>query len=271
MFVYFFLEVYLYLLLKKKTKVKKALRYFLELQYKGTNYHGWQRQPNAISVQQVLEEKLSLLLRNNTEIVGAGRTDAGVHAKFIVAHFDIEINIDDIDFRYKLNSILPNDIAVKNIKAVKEDAHARFDAVLRSYEYHLLLEKNPFLIDNAYYLKRRVDIDRMNEAAKLLLNHINFKCFSKSKTDVKTYNCNIASARWELKDDRYVFYISADRFLRNMVRAIVGTLIEIGEGKMKVQDMERIILSQNRNDAGYSVPAEGLYLTDVKYPDHIYL
>lgn len=247
------------------------MRYFLELKYKGSNYHGWQRQPNAISVQQMIEEKLSLLLREKVDIVGAGRTDAGVHAKFIVAHFDIDIDIDVVDFKYKLNSILPQDIAVKAIRLVHNEAHARFDAVLRSYEYHVVVDKDPFLVDYAYYLKKSVAIDRMNSAAKLLLNHTNFKCFSKSKTDVKTYNCNITSAYWEFREGRYVFYISADRFLRNMVRAIVGTLIEIGEGKMEWQDMKRILLSQDRGEAGYSVPAAGLYLTDVKYPNHIYL
>ncbi|RZT00008.1 tRNA pseudouridine(38-40) synthase TruA [Aquimarina brevivitae] len=247
------------------------MRYFLELQYKGTSYHGWQRQPNAISIQEVIEDKLSLILRVPITIVGAGRTDAGVHARYITAHFDTDKHLEAKDFVYKLNAIFPADIAAIDLRNVKDDAHARFDAIQRAYEYHLTNYKDPFLEEYAYYIKRTLDFDRMNEAAKLLLKHTNFKCFSKTKTDVKTYNCNISEAYWESRKDRYVFHISADRFLRNMVRAIVGTLIEIGEGKLNIEDMEAIINSQDRNKAGYSVPACGLYLTKVAYPKNIYL
>jgi len=245
------------------------LRYFIELSYNGTPYHGWQRQPNAISIQEVLENALSTLLRMKIQIVGAGRTDTGVHAKQIMAHFDSN-NILDVDqLLYKLNAILPAHIAVRKIYNVRDDAHARFDALSRSYEYYVALEKDPFSMDNAYYIKKPLDIDLMNKAAKLLLNYTNFKCFSKSKTDVKTYNCTITEANWEENDQQLIFKISANRFLRNMVRAIVGTLIEIGEHKLDKEDLIRIIKSEDRSQAGYSVPAHGLYLTKVEYPKNI--
>ncbi|MFC5044259.1 tRNA pseudouridine(38-40) synthase TruA [Aquimarina hainanensis] len=247
------------------------MRYFIELSYKGTNYHGWQRQPNAISVQEVLETALSTLLRTHIEIVGAGRTDAGVHARKIMAHFDVITSIDEELLTYKLNSLLPVDIAIHSVDRVTDDAHARFDALSRSYEYFVNVRKDPFGTGTSYYVKKELDLDKMNRAAKMLLNYTNFKCFSKSKTDVKTYNCTITNAEWKTKGDRMVFMISANRFLRNMVRAIVGTLIEIGEGKLELCDLEVIIESENRSNAGYSVPAQGLFLTEVKYPQNIYL
>ncbi|MDH7444718.1 tRNA pseudouridine(38-40) synthase TruA [Aquimarina sp. 2201CG14-23] len=247
------------------------MRYFLELSYNGTPYHGWQRQPNAITVQEVLEKSLSILLRVKTDVVGAGRTDTGVHAKQIMAHFDSEEVLDVVQFKYKLNSILPSEIAIQKIDKVQEDAHARFDAISRSYEYIITLSKNPFKIHNAYFVKKELDVDLMNEAAKILLNYTSFKCFSKSKTDVKTYNCNITEAIWEMNGDVLVFRISANRFLRNMVRAIVGTLLEIGEHKLNLNDLIDIIHSEDRSKAGYSVPAHGLYLTEVQYPKTIYL
>jgi len=247
------------------------LRYFLELAYNGISYHGWQRQPNAISVQEVIEESLSTLLRMKIEIVGAGRTDAGVHAKQIMAHFDVDSLLDSEQLKYKLNAILPSDIAINRVDQVKKEAHARFDAVSRSYEYYISLSKNPFSVNTAYYLKKKLDIDAMNEAAKILLNHTNFKCFSKSKTDVKTYNCIITKAIWEEKNETLIFKITANRFLRNMVRAIVGTLIEVGEQKLVPNDVIEIIKSEDRGKAGYSVPAHGLYLTKVDYPNTVYL
>ncbi|MBP2830894.1 tRNA pseudouridine(38-40) synthase TruA [Aquimarina sp. U1-2] len=247
------------------------MRYFLELSYNGDPFHGWQRQPNAISVQEVLENSLSTLLRGKTAVVGAGRTDTGVHAKQIMAHFDHHDTLENQDFVYKLNSILPAEIAVHSIKKVKEESHARFDAISRSYEYHLHLKKDPFLSKNSYYFRKSLDVDVMNEAAKLLLNYTNFKCFSKSKTDVKTYNCNITEAIWIKNQDQLVFKITANRFLRNMVRAIVGTLIEIGIHKLYVHDLIAIIKSEDRSRAGYSVPAHGLYLTSVNYPKEIYI
>ncbi|MDY8134376.1 tRNA pseudouridine(38-40) synthase TruA [Aquimarina sp. 2201CG5-10] len=246
------------------------MRYFLELSYNGTPYHGWQRQPNAISVQEVLEESLSTLLRLKINIVGAGRTDTGVHARQIMAHFDYDNELNTDQLKYKLNSILPPEISVQKVYEVMDEAHARFDAISRSYEYHITLAKDPFAINRSYYFKKELDVDAMNEAAKLLLNYTNFKCFSKSKTDVKTYNCTITEAIWEKQENQLIFKISANRFLRNMVRAIVGTLIEIGENKLKVIDLERIIKSEDRGQAGYSVPAHGLYLTSVEYPKTIY-
>ncbi|MEW7292375.1 tRNA pseudouridine(38-40) synthase TruA [Aquimarina sp. 2304DJ70-9] len=247
------------------------MRYFLELSYNGTPYHGWQRQPNALSVQEVLEDSLSTVLRVKTEVAGAGRTDTGVHAKQIMVHFDHNHELVPDQLKYKLNSILPLEIAVKDIHLVKEDAHARFDAVSRSYEYYITFAKDPFQINKSYYLKKPLDLDLMNEAAKLLLNYTNFKCFSKSKTDVKTYNCTITEAVWVKGNDQLIFKISANRFLRNMVRAIVGTLIEIGEHKLNIEDLIRIIKNEDRSQAGYSVPAHGLYLTAVHYPKTIYI
>lgn len=246
------------------------MRYFLELSYNGSPYHGWQRQPNAISVQEVVENALGILLRVSTGIVGAGRTDTGVHARQIMAHFDSPNSLDCVQLKYKLNAMLPSEIAVRKINLVRDDAHARFDAVSRSYEYVVSLSKDPFNIHHAYYFKRNLDLDLMNEAAKLLLNYTNFKCFSKSKTDVKTYNCTITDAIWERNGEVLVFKISANRFLRNMVRAIVGTLIEIGIHKLDLDDLKNIIKSEDRSEAGYSVPAHGLYLTEVVYPEIIY-
>jgi len=187
-----------------------------------------------------------------------------------MAHFDYEYLLDNDVFKYKLNAILPAEVAILALYEVKQDSHARFDAISRSYEYHVNFVKDPFMIHKSYYLKKVLDLDYMNEAAKLLLNYTNFKCFSKSKTDVKTYNCMITEAVWEKKQDAIVFKISANRFLRNMVRAIVGTLIEIGEHKLKTEDLIAIIKSENRSRAGYSVPAHGLYLTKVEYPEKIY-
>ncbi|WP_062062269.1 tRNA pseudouridine(38-40) synthase TruA [Aquimarina longa] len=247
------------------------MRYFLELSYNGTPYHGWQRQPNAISVQEVVESSLSTLLRSKIEIMGAGRTDTGVHAKQIMAHFDYNENLEMSQLEYKLNAILPADISITKVSYMHEDAHARFDAISRSYEYHITLVKDPFSIHKAYFFKKSLDINVMNEAAKLLLNYTNFKCFSKSKTDVKTYNCTITNAVWEYNDNRLVFKISANRFLRNMVRAIVGTLLEIGMNKLTIDGLIAVIKSEDRGQAGYSVPAHGLYLTAVKYPKTIYI
>ncbi|MFD0861840.1 tRNA pseudouridine(38-40) synthase TruA [Sungkyunkwania multivorans] len=243
------------------------MRYFIELSYNGKNYHGWQSQPNAISVQEVIEKGLSTLYRRPIEILGAGRTDTGVHAKQMFAHFDSENLIEGLP--YKLNAFLPPDIAIQDIFEVRSDAHARFDATERTYEYWITLEKNPFLTESAYWVKRSLDVNRMNEAVKELFNHRDFKCFSRSNTDVKTYHCDIKAAFWKQKDHGLIFTISADRFLRNMVRAVVGTLLDIGLGKLQVEDMKRIIESRDRSTAGASAPAKGLYLTRVVYPESI--
>jgi len=245
------------------------LRYFIELSFLGKKYHGWQRQPNATSIQQVLEEALSLLLKKEIVITGAGRTDSGVHAKQMFAHFDYNEKISPEKLIYKLNSLLPKDIAIHNLFDVPEESHARFDAISRSYEYHIHKTKNPFLTDLSWYYKNNLNIEKMNEAAQILLTHRDFKSFSKSKTDVKTYLCDIREASWKQQNDRYVFYITADRFLRNMVRAIVGTLIEVGTGKIDIRTFDTIIKKRDRTQAGFSVPATGLYLSKIIYPTKI--
>lgn len=247
------------------------MRYFIEIAYNGKNYFGWQRQPKQMSVQQVIEESLSTLLREDIKITGAGRTDAGVHAKQLFAHFDFEAINDTKALVFRINSFLPKDISVINIFQVKDNAHARFDAVAREYEYVISLRKDPFSQYFAYQLNKIPDVDLMNKTAELLFNHIDFQCFSRSKTDVKTYNCVISKARWELIDNKLTFTISADRFLRNMVRAIVGTLLDVGFGKTSAEDFQAILNSKNRSKAGASAPAHGLYLTKVKYPEEIFL
>lgn len=242
------------------------MRYFIEFAYKGTNYHGWQIQPEAISVQEVLTKATNLILKDSFELVGAGRTDAGVHASQMYAHFDTEVDFNSEDAVRKINSYLPEDIAVFRIFPVSADAHTRFDATARTYEYHIHLKKNVFSKDLSWYHFRKLNIDKMNEAAKILLEYEDFECFSKTHTDVFTFNCTITEAHWQLNNDNLVFTISANRFLRNMVRAIVGTLINIGLEKIEVQEMRTIIESKNRGKAGFSVPAHGLYLTKVSYP-----
>ena len=246
------------------------MRYFIELSFNGKSYHGWQIQPDAISVQEVLEKSLSTLLRKEIEIVGAGRTDAGVHATQIFAHFDIEEELNESKFTYKLNSILPKDIAVSKVFRVTDAAHARFGAVKRSYDYKIVKHKDVFNYEYAYFVRQDLDVEKMNEAAKILLTYKDFQCFSKVKTDVYTYNCDVFAAEWNWKDKELIFTISANRFLRNMVRAIVGTLLEVGLGKMEVEEMHQIIKSKNRSRAGVSVPGHALYLTEVKYPDTIF-
>ncbi|AUC77400.1 tRNA pseudouridine(38-40) synthase TruA [Olleya sp. Bg11-27] len=247
------------------------MRYFIELSYNGKNYHGWQKQPNAISVQEVLEKALSTILGETIAVMGAGRTDAGVHAKQLFAHWDTDIIFDAEKVQYKLNSFLPVDIAIQSIFKVKDDSHARFHATSRAYLYRVALQKSPFNVDQSYFLKHALDIEKMNEATKILFEYNDFQCFSKTHTDVKTYNCDIMKAEWQLMDNELHFTIKADRFLRNMVRAIVGTLINIGVGKMEVDELHTIIKSKNRSNAGFSVPAQGLYLTEVAYPDTIKL
>ena len=244
------------------------MRFFIELSYNGSAYHGWQRQPNAISVQQVLEESLSTILQETIVVFGAGRTDAGVHASQMFAHFDVDRQLPEA-LVFKLNSLLPVDIAVHDLFEVKEDAHARFNAQSRSYIYKISVRKNVFNTHFAFSFHKDLNIGRMNEACKILFQYKDFQCFSKSNTDVKTYHCKIMEAQWYVKDDELHFQITADRFLRNMVRAIVGTLIEIGVGKLDVEDLHKIITSKDRSEAGFSVPAHGLYLTDISYPDSI--
>ena len=236
----------------------------------GKNYHGWQRQPNDLSVQEILEDRLGTLLGGNVDIVAAGRTDAGVHARTMVVHFDWEEPFQD-NLLHRLNSFLPGDIAVQEIRPVRSEAHARFDATSRTYEYRLIQQKDPFEQDTAYYLGIPLDFGKMNEAAAVLMDFEDFKAFSRAHTDVKTYLCDITHARWSQIGSCWVFTITADRFLRNMVRAVVGTLLLVGKGERTVEDVKSIIKSRDRSRAGASVPAKGLYLTEITYPEGIYL
>ena len=247
------------------------MRYFIEFSYNGTAYHGWQYQPNAISVQQVLEEALSKMLRTKISVMGAGRTDAGVHASQMFAHFEIEEPLDIDLIIFKLNCFLPKDIAIHAIFEVNPKAHARFNAISRTYNYRISTNKNVFNSDFAYHIFFPLDIEKMNEACKILFDYKDFQCFSKSNTDVKTYYCDIKEAIWKFDNNDLVFTITADRFLRNMVRAIVGTMIEIGLGKLEVNQLHDIIKSKDRSEAGFSVPAQGLFLTKVVYPETIRL
>ena len=241
------------------------MRYFIELAYKGTNYHGWQYQPEADSVQETLNKALSLLLKQEIDIVGAGRTDTGVHAKKMYAHFDFDAAIDSKKLVYKLNAFLPKDIVVFDILNVHDEAHARFDATKRTYEYHIHTFKDAFENDNSWLHQLPLNVDKMNAACKILFDYTDFECFSKTNTDVRTFNCTIFEAHWKQSNTKLVFTISADRFLRNMVRAIVGTMINIGLEKVSLKEFKKIIESKDRSKAGFSVPAHGLYLTQIEY------
>ncbi len=245
------------------------MRFFIELSYHGKAYHGWQNQPNAISVQEILEKALRTILKTDIAIMGAGRTDAGVHAAQMFAHFDFEKEIDSKDLVYKLNSFLPKDIAITDIFKVKPEVHTRFDALSRTYHYKISTSKNVFGFDFAYEVQLPLNIEAMNEACDILFQYKDFQCFSKSNTDVKTYNCDIKQAFWTRNSNQLIFTITADRFLRNMVRAIVGTMVNIGLGKLKPEVMHDIIASKNRSNAGFSAPAHGLYLVEIVYPDTI--
>lgn len=254
-----------------KAKIAILLRYFLELSYNGKAYHGWQNQPNAITIQEVLEKALSTLLNTSIAIVGAGRTDTGVHASKMYAHFDYESQLVSQDLVFKLNSFLPKDIAIKSVLKVKEDAHARFDAKSRTYNYRVSTTKDVFSFDYTYQVTKPLNVQAMNDACKILFEYNDFQCFSKVNTDVKTYNCQIMEAKWYKTENELLFVITADRFLRNMVRAIVGTMINIGLGKLNYNDLHKIILSKDRGEAGYSVPAKGLSLVDIVYPEDIFI
>jgi tRNA pseudouridine38-40 synthase len=244
---------------------KNNLRYFIKLAYNGTQYHGWQYQPNASSIQETMNKAVSVLLRSNINLMGAGRTDTGVHAKVMYAHFDFETPFEIQKFMHKLNSYLPKDIVVSDIIPVPDDAHTRFDATKRTYEYHINTFKDPFLQEQSWYFHQKLDVDLMNEAAKLLFKHTDFQCFSKVNTDVNTFDCTIFAAHWNQTNSKLVFTISANRFLRNMVRSIVGTLVNIGIHKITLDDFNNIIVGKNRDKAGFSVPAHGLYLTEIDY------
>jgi len=247
-------------------------RYFVNLSYKGTFYHGWQIQPNANTIQQVLNEDFSLLLREKIKLTGCGRTDTGVHARVFYAHFDCSVKeIEDQDFLFKINKKLPSDIAIHQIRRVKSDAHARFDALSRTYAYHIQRRKEVFSNEYAHYVFGKLDTDAMQTASDILVEYTDFTSFSKVDTDTKTNNCKIHLACWENTEESMIFTIKADRFLRNMVRAIVGTLLDVGFRRIELNEFRKIIENRNRSDAGTSAPARGLFLTDVEYPAEIFI
>jgi len=240
------------------------MRFFIELSYKGTNYHGWQMQPNANSVQTEINNALSTLLNTNIKVMGAGRTDTGVHAKQMFAHFDCKQELDELKLASRLNNFLPSDISIHNIHAVSDDANCRFDALSRTYQYHIMQQKNPFNT-TAYFLHKKLDVDAMNLACKHLLGKQEFTSFSKVNTQTFTNNCNVMLANWEQTEGELIFTIKADRFLRNMVRAIVGTLLAVGEGKINPEKVKEIIAKKDRGEAGTSVPAHALFLSNIDY------
>jgi tRNA pseudouridine38-40 synthase len=249
--------------------VENRLRYFVQFSYLGTAYHGWQKQPNAATVQEAMEMCFTQLMRKPIELVGAGRTDTGVHAHEMYAHFDIDTPLECDTLAIRLNSFLPTDIAVQQIIPVAPDAHARFSALQRTYNYTITKQKDPFSLQTAHYSKLAYDVGLMNKAAELLIGKKDFECFSRSRTDVKTFICDVRYARWEEKDNQLIFTITADRFLRNMVRAVVGTLLDVGLGKKSLKDVKTIIKNKDRSLAGASVPAKGLSLVRVQYPEEM--
>ncbi|MBX2968757.1 MAG: tRNA pseudouridine(38-40) synthase TruA [Cyclobacteriaceae bacterium] len=247
------------------------MRYFFEITYNGSGYAGWQSQANATGVQTVVEDALSKLFRTAVKIVGSGRTDTGVHCAQQFFHTDIERPFQPDDLIHRLNSFLPRDIAIRSIQKVKPKASARYDAIARSYEYHITTIKDPLLIGLALHYFKPVNIQTMNRAAALLRGEHDFECFSKVKTDVNHFLCNIKKATWKKEGSRLVFTITANRFLRGMVRAIVGTLLDVGTGKISVQDFQQIISSKDRKKAGANVDPHGLYLVQVKYPKSVFI
>lgn len=248
-------------------------RYFIYISFKGTMYHGWQIQPESVTVQTVLDDTLSTILKEKISTTGAGRTDAGVHAKVFCAHFDCSfIDMDrNKTIINKLNGLLPKDISVLSLIKVRPDAHARFSAVSRTYKYYISRSKNPFNYDSYWYFYRSLNVEKMNQACNILVSHKDFTSFSRLHTNVKNNLCRIYYAAWEESGEELVFTIKANRFLRNMVRAIVGTMIEAGTGKIDIAEFERIILSKDRGLAGQSAPSKGLFLTDIEYPEEIFI
>ena len=245
------------------------MRYFLEIAYNGTRYNGWQIQENAHTVQAELNTALSTILRQPIETLGSSRTDTGVHCKQQFVHFDISEPIEDIErLLYRLFRLLPPDLHVSRLIPMPDQAHSRFDAISRSYEYHIMRKKSPFLENLALLYTYFLDVELMNEAAKLLLKHTDFEAFSKVKTAVNNFSCHITEAKWVVEnEEKLVFHITANRFLRSMVRTIVGTLMEIGHNGGNVSDFEQVILSRDRRKAGKSIPPHGLYLSEVRYPE----
>lgn len=247
------------------------MRFFIDISYKGTAYHGWQEQNNAITVQQVINEKLSQVLRTETKCVGSGRTDTGVHAKQQIVHFDVDNEIDTDRLRYQLNAVLPEDIAAKAIRPVREDAHARFDATKRSYQYFLHTYKTPFKKDQSYFFPHALNLEVIDEGCKIFKQWTDFESFSKVKTEVNHFDCEIFEIEWRRESNDYIFFVSANRFLRGMVRAMVGTLLDMGTGKLSPNQLVTILEQKDRRAASRSVPPQGLFLSSVIYPNDIYL
>ncbi len=242
------------------------MRYFITFSYDGTAYHGWQIQPHSVSVQEEIQKALSTLLRRPMEVVGAGRTDTGVHARKMFAHFDSEYELECPQLVYKLNKLLPRDIAVQQVERVADDMHARFSAKSRTYHYYVHLDKNPFLRSYSWQVYGNPDFELMNRAAAVLMEYTDFTSFSKVNTDTKTNDCTITEAHWDrVADGQWRFTITANRFLRNMVRAIVGTLMEVGRGRMTIEQLRNVVDAKDRCRAGDSVPGNALFLVDVKY------
>lgn len=241
-------------------------RYAIQLSYVGTRYAGWQSQKNAVSVQNKINHALSIVLKQSIETTGSSRTDTGVHAIQQFCHFDYDSPLPE-NIVKQLNGILPNDIAVQAIYHVADTFHSRFDAIYRSYEYHVIQQKNPFLYQKSYLMTRKIDIERMNQGANLLLNTTNFKSFCKTKSETKGHTCKLRYAYWkEIEPKHLVFYISSNRFLYGMVRSIAGTLLELGEHKITLTDLQQIIDAGDRKQAKYAAPPDGLFLTEVAYP-----
>ena len=245
-------------------------RYFLDISYDGSPYHGWQAQINAHSVQEEIETALTTLLREPISILGSGRTDKGVHAKQQIAHVDLNNDLEPAELAFKMNALMPLSVGINEIKKVNPETHARFDATSRSYEYHIALRKDPFTEKFAYYHSHSLNVAAMNEAAEHLLGKHDFESYSKVKTDVNTFNCEVSSMNWEVRQNSLVFHVSANRFLRGMVRALVGTLLEVGQDKLNIEQFRTILEAKDRTKAGRSVPPHGLFLSQVDYPSHIY-
>lgn len=253
-------------------KFTNRLRYFIELSYNGTDFHGWQSQPNAITVQETIENSLQLILKNkDLKIIGAGRTDTGVHAIQMFAHFDLDQNFDQNNLIFKLNSFLGKNIVIKDILEVSKNAHARFDAILREYKYYITMVKDVYNYDTKFYFSKKLDLNEIDKAIEIIKTNKNFKSFCRSKTDVTNYECIIDDFKYEIINSELIFTISANRFLRNMVRSLIGTILEIGQSKISSKELIDIIDKSDRVFAGPSVPAHGLFLNKVVYPENIFV
>ena len=245
------------------------MRYFFYIAYKGTNYHGWQIQPNANTIQGEVNKALATIFQDDLETIGSGRTDSGVHAKEQIFHCDLSLSFSEGELIHKMNGLLPNDIVVDKILKVKEEAHARFDAISRSYEYHIHFKRSAFGVGEHYFTSKIPDFELMKEACKLLIGRKDFTSFSKVKTEVNNFICDLTRAEWEFNVENATFYVTANRFLRGMVRALVGTLLNVGYGTITIEEFQNIISAKDRSQAGQSVPPQGLYLCDVRYPKEV--